>query len=125
MILKKSEQMILSIASLNLSTSVMKKLHKFSFFVCIFVFFSCAASNLQKGERVVLNKMITGKYFLSKKEYQKSKENFLFVAQEINRVWNCTKKAEKLIEKLTKSCESNTCPFYSDLVYSGAVLVSS
>ena len=96
MILKKSEQMILSTASLNLSTSVMKKLHKFSFFVCIFVFFSCAASNIQKGERVVLNKMIEGKYFLDTKKYQRSKENFVFVAQEINRVWNKPEESKKV-----------------------------
>ena len=87
---------ILSIASLNLSTSVMKKLHKFSFFVCVFVFFSCAASNIQKGERVVLNKMIEGKYFLDTKKHQRSKESFLFVAQEINRVWNKPEESKKV-----------------------------
>ena len=90
MILKKSEQMILSIASLNLSTSVMKKLHKFSFFVCIFVFFSCAASNLQKGERVVLNKMITGKYFLSKKGfYTKNPKKIFCLSPKRLEIFDC------------------------------------
>ena len=56
----------------------MKKLHKFSFFVCVFVFFSCAASNIQKGERVVLNKMIEGKYFLDTKKHQRSKERKIY-----------------------------------------------
>ena len=84
----------------------MKKLHKFSFFVCVFVFFSCAASNIQKGERVVLNKMIEGKYFLDTKKHQRSKESFLFVAQEINRVWNKPEESKKVRQFWLKK-ESN------------------
>ena len=74
----------------------MKKLHKFSFVICSFVFFSCAATTSQKGERILLNKMIEGKYFLDKKEYQKSKESFLFVAREINRVWDKPEESKKV-----------------------------
>ena len=74
----------------------MKKLHKFSFVICSFVFFSCAATTSQKGERILLNKMIEGKYFLDKKEYKKSKENFLFVAREMNRVWDKPEESKKV-----------------------------
>ncbi len=74
----------------------MKNLQNYSLVICSLAFLSCAASNPQKGERILLNKMIEGKYFLDKKEYQKSKENFLFVAQEINRVWNKPEESKKV-----------------------------
>ena len=93
----------------------MKKLHKFSFFVCVFVFFSCAASNIQKGERVVLNKMIEGKYFLDTKKHQRSKESFLFVAQEINRVWNKPEESKKVRQFLEDW-------FYLRLFYSSNIV---